>query len=82
MLRTVNKLISSSKSAHLEQAVLRRNKASGQALPLASAGLSSQEIYDREDKYGAHNYHPIPVALSRGKGTDNYYYFINNLLFH
>ena len=28
----------------------------------------SQQIFDREDKYGAHNYHPIPVALSRGKG--------------
>lgn len=32
--------------------------------------LSSEEIYAREDKYGAHNYHPIPVALERGKGED------------
>ena len=30
--------------------------------------LSSQEIFDRENKYGAHNYHPIPVALNKGKG--------------
>merc|ERR1711963_1077671 len=29
--------------------------------------LSSQEIFDRENKYGAHNYHPIPVALNKGK---------------
>uniref|UniRef100_A0A336MRX1 Ornithine aminotransferase n=1 Tax=Culicoides sonorensis TaxID=179676 RepID=A0A336MRX1_CULSO len=29
----------------------------------------SQAIFDREDKYGAHNYHPIPVALSEGKGV-------------
>ncbi|GAB6026334.1 hypothetical protein CHUAL_012540 [Chamberlinius hualienensis] len=29
----------------------------------------SQSIYDKEAKYGAHNYHPLPVALSRGKGV-------------
>ncbi len=34
----------------------------------ASSALSSQQIFDREDKYGAHNYHPLPVALCRGKG--------------
>lgn len=31
--------------------------------------LSSQEVFDREDRYGAHNYHPLPVALSKGKGV-------------
>lgn len=31
--------------------------------------LSSQDIFEREDKYGAHNYHPLPVALAKGKGT-------------
>lgn len=30
--------------------------------------LTSEEIYVREDKYGAHNYHPLPVALERGQG--------------
>ncbi|XP_068161501.1 ornithine aminotransferase, mitochondrial [Antennarius striatus] len=30
--------------------------------------LTSEEIYAREEKYGAHNYHPLPVALERGKG--------------
>ncbi|KAM9425978.1 ornithine aminotransferase, mitochondrial isoform 1-T2 [Pholidichthys leucotaenia] len=29
---------------------------------------SSEEIYAREAKYGAHNYHPLPVALERGQG--------------
>ena len=29
---------------------------------------SPKEIFDKEAKYGAHNYAPIPVALSRGKG--------------
>lgn len=30
--------------------------------------LSSQEVMDRESKYCAHNYHPLPVALKRGEG--------------
>lgn len=29
---------------------------------------SSEYIFERESKYGAHNYHPLPVALERGKG--------------
>lgn len=29
----------------------------------------SQELIEMEDKYGAHNYHPIPVVLSRGEGV-------------
>ena len=31
--------------------------------------LSSQEAMALEDKYGAHNYHPLPVVLSRGEGV-------------
>jgi len=30
---------------------------------------SSQMAMDLEDKFGAHNYHPLPVVLSRGKGV-------------
>ncbi|NXN38437.1 OAT protein, partial [Rhinoptilus africanus] len=30
---------------------------------------SSDFIFEREAKYGAHNYHPLPVALERGKGV-------------
>nr|XP_042711291.1 ornithine aminotransferase, mitochondrial isoform X3 [Chrysemys picta bellii] len=29
---------------------------------------SSEYIFDREAKYGAHNYHPLPVALEKGRG--------------
>ncbi|MDD2634598.1 MAG: ornithine--oxo-acid transaminase [Bacteroidales bacterium] len=29
---------------------------------------SSQEFIDLEAKYGAHNYHPLPVVLDRGEG--------------
>ena len=31
--------------------------------------LSSTEIMELEDKYGAHNYHPLPVVLSKGSGV-------------
>ncbi len=31
--------------------------------------ISSQEAIALEDKYGAHNYHPLPVVLSRGEGV-------------
>uniref|UniRef100_A0A6G1R602 Ornithine aminotransferase n=1 Tax=Hypotaenidia okinawae TaxID=2861861 RepID=A0A6G1R602_9GRUI len=30
---------------------------------------SSDYIFEREAKYGAHNYHPLPVALEKGKGV-------------
>ena len=29
----------------------------------------SQSYIDREDRYGAHNYHPVPVVLERGEGV-------------
>lgn len=31
--------------------------------------MSSAEVIKLEDKYGAHNYHPLPVVLSRGEGV-------------
>jgi ornithine--oxo-acid transaminase len=31
--------------------------------------LSSAETMELENKYGAHNYHPLPVVLSRGEGV-------------
>lgn len=31
--------------------------------------LTSQEAMNLENKYGAHNYHPLPVVLSRGEGV-------------
>ena len=31
--------------------------------------MTSQELIALEDKYGAHNYHPLPVVLSRGEGV-------------
>ncbi|MEG2277011.1 MAG: ornithine--oxo-acid transaminase [Odoribacter sp.] len=42
--------------------------------------MTAQEFMDRESRYGAHNYHPLPVVLERGKGiyvwdTDGKRYF-------
>ncbi|MBV6440046.1 MAG: ornithine--oxo-acid transaminase [Haliscomenobacteraceae bacterium CHB4] len=31
--------------------------------------LSSAELMELEDRYNAHNYHPIPVVLERGRGV-------------
>jgi ornithine--oxo-acid transaminase len=31
--------------------------------------LSSQQAIELEDKYGAHNYHPLPVVLAKGDGV-------------
>ncbi|KAG5880585.1 hypothetical protein JTB14_002394 [Gonioctena quinquepunctata] len=33
-----------------------------------STAVSTKEIIEKESKYAAHNYHPLPVALSKGKG--------------
>ncbi|MCF8304144.1 MAG: ornithine--oxo-acid transaminase [Bacteroidales bacterium] len=30
--------------------------------------LTSQQLMELEGKYGAHNYHPLPVVLSKGEG--------------
>lgn len=38
-----------------------------QVLNVASA--ATQHYLDLEDKYGAHNYHPLPVVLNRGEGV-------------
>ncbi|XP_050304222.1 ornithine aminotransferase, mitochondrial [Anthonomus grandis grandis] len=31
--------------------------------------ISTKEVIEREEKYAAHNYHPIPAALCKGKGV-------------
>ncbi|XP_028391358.1 ornithine aminotransferase, mitochondrial-like [Dendronephthya gigantea] len=34
-----------------------------------SSPLSTKDIFKREQQYGAHNYHPLPVALCKGEGV-------------
>lgn len=36
---------------------------------LIKENLSSEQAMGLEDKYGAHNYHPLPVVLDRGEGV-------------
>jgi len=39
-------------------------------LSVSSHNLNkSQEVFDKEEKFGAHNYHPLPVALCKGQGV-------------
>jgi ornithine--oxo-acid transaminase len=33
------------------------------------AKMTTDDYIKREDKYGAHNYHPLPVVLDKGKGV-------------
>ena len=49
--------------------------------------MTAQEFIDREARYGAHNYHPLPVVLERGEGiyvwdTDGKKYFDDQRKFH
>lgn len=36
---------------------------------MVSEKISSQKAIDLENKYGAHNYHPLPVVLNKGEGV-------------
>jgi len=36
---------------------------------MASRKISAKKAIELEDKYGAHNYHPLPVVLERGEGV-------------
>ena len=36
---------------------------------LVYGNVSSQESIEMEERYGAHNYHPLPVVLARGEGV-------------
>lgn len=38
-------------------------------MPSTAHTLTSAEAMALEDRYGAHNYHPIPVVLDRGEGV-------------
>lgn len=57
--------------------LLRRASVAAKRSPAAAAAFSqhaaapstaSQQFIDREDKFGAHNYHPLPVVLKEAKG--------------
>lgn len=35
----------------------------------SALGTKSQALMELEDKYGAHNYHPLPVVIAKGEGV-------------
>lgn len=39
------------------------------ATKLKFGTVSSKEAMEMEDKYGAHNYHPLPIVIAKGKGA-------------
>ena len=48
-------------------ATVRRSLSSAASATTDSLDQASKCI-DLEDRYGAHNYHPLPVVLASGKG--------------
>lgn len=36
---------------------------------MTAAKMTTHDYIEREEKYGAHNYHPLPVVLERGEGV-------------
>lgn len=71
----MNRMIKLRYSLRQAARALHQNVASG-LRPVSTAAskannelpLTPEQIYAREEKHGAHNYHPLPVALERGKG--------------
>lgn len=47
----------------------RRMSSVTEEAAVTGAGPKSRQIFERENKFGAFNYHPIPVALCRGQGV-------------
>ncbi|OXU25576.1 hypothetical protein TSAR_012416 [Trichomalopsis sarcophagae] len=52
--------------------LLSSSKSASAALHQTSRNVSSQEVFEREHKYSAHNYHPLEVALKRAEGVFMY----------
>ena len=55
--------------APLRSVNLTSIRAASTKAELGRLGSPSEAVFDRENKYGAHNYHPLPVALTKGEGT-------------
>lgn len=42
---------------------------SSRAAAVRLSAKTSKEVYEKEGRYGAHNYHPLPVAIDRAQGV-------------
>ncbi|XP_058055104.1 ornithine aminotransferase, mitochondrial isoform X1 [Anopheles bellator] len=61
-------LLARQRDAFVKMSAVQQN-GFGHAAPQVKPLPKSQAVFDREDKFGAHNYHPLPVALARGEGV-------------
>jgi len=57
------------RSADNEIAKMTEMSAEKMLLELKYGYISSNEAMELEEKYGAHNYHPLPVVLAKGEGV-------------
>ena len=67
MITSLQKLLGS--NASRTSLVSIRSTVTSTAWSSKKKRLTSQEVYDREDKFGAHNYHPLPIAIDKASGV-------------
>ncbi|XP_005091135.1 ornithine aminotransferase, mitochondrial isoform X1 [Aplysia californica] len=54
---------------NVAQALREHSTKPAAAVGPVKIGNQSEQVFSREDKFGAHNYHPMPVALEKAKGV-------------
>ena len=63
-------LVQPNQQAAISGAVCRlARSASSSATQDTAPSEEQQKVIDREDTYGAHNYHPLPVVLTKAEGV-------------
>ncbi|XP_018578388.1 ornithine aminotransferase, mitochondrial [Anoplophora glabripennis] len=58
-----------SKSRGVTRLILKLEDAICKPQEICTRLISTQKVIERESKYAAHNYHPLPVALCKGEGA-------------
>ena len=64
----VKAAIRSASSTKINTAANPSAKVQTEKKTASKIGAKSEKVFTREDKYGAHNYHPLPVAIEKAKG--------------
>ncbi|XP_038677465.1 LOW QUALITY PROTEIN: ornithine aminotransferase, mitochondrial [Scyliorhinus canicula] len=68
MLSRFSRYINSSTSVLKRRLKTVAHSAASETSIKIEKSLTSEEVFAREAKYGAHNYSPLPVALAKGEG--------------
>jgi ornithine--oxo-acid transaminase len=71
MIRSLTATSNASSRAMLgiQRIALRNVRTAGAALKSEAVSAATARCIVMEEEFGAHNYHPLPVVLSRGQGT-------------